>query len=231
MTSSSGHLRNRFSIRLGFFALALFAPVLLGNGPATVESDAEVIAELDAIQTHYRGVRDLRADFLQRSTSAALGKTTELRGSVLVQRPGKMRWQYAPPDGRIIVLDGQSIRIFDPEDKQLQIAPMSEGTVSPTALSFLMGDGVLREIFSAERILAKQRPEIGLRLTSRDDASFEVLELWVDPKTHEMRESGLVDLFGNETRLVFEEMTENGGAEPAEFQIRVPDGTEVIDLR
>jgi hypothetical protein len=31
----------------------------------------------------------------------------------VVERPGKMRWEYAPPDGRVIALDKDAIRIWN----------------------------------------------------------------------------------------------------------------------
>jgi outer membrane lipoprotein carrier protein len=186
---------------------------------------------LDAVQKRYDAVRDLRANFEQVSFSVALGAETSSRGTVAVERPGKMRWEYAAPDGRVIVLDKTSIRIWNPADKQLQIAPLSAGNVSPTALGFLLGQSVLRETFSAELIAAPERAERGLRLRPKSDGGFELLELWVDPKTSELRESVVLDLFGNRTRLRLSELRENAGVAAAEFVFEPPAGAEVVDLR
>jgi outer membrane lipoprotein-sorting protein len=41
----------------------------------------------------------------------------------------------------------------------------------------------------------------------------------------------IFDLLGNRTHLVLENTEENVGLEEANFTIRVPDDTEVIDLR
>ncbi len=221
MTSSS-------DLRKTSRRIAVAAAFLLGAFVPTAQAgDA-----LDAIQARYDGVRDMRADFEQTSYMASLGKESSSEGSVLVERPGKMRWEYGKPDGRVIVLDGETIRIYDPSDKQLQIATLVEGGVNPTALSFLMGDGVLGEMFDAKPIDAKERKELGLRLTPKDgDQSFESLELWVDAKTHQMRESRITDLFGNKTTLRFKNVVENNGAKKAEFEVTVPEGTEILDLR
>jgi outer membrane lipoprotein carrier protein len=188
-------------------------------------------AALDAVQKHYDAVRDIRAKFVQNSFSAALGSESEARGSVIVERPGKMRWEYAPPDGRVIVLDQNAIRIWNPEEKQLQIAPLSPENVSPTALGFLMAKSTLRETFDATAIDDPARPERGLRLRPRTEGGFEYLELWLDPKTHQLRESVVVDLFGNKTRVRLEEAVENAGVAPGAFELAAPEGAEVVDLR
>jgi outer membrane lipoprotein carrier protein len=206
--------------------LACIALALVGADSADEASKA-----LDAVQKRYDGIRDLRARFEQTSFSVALGTNTISTGAVIVERPGKMRWEYDAPDGRVIVLDKVSIKIWDPGEKQLQIAPLSAGNVSPTALGFLLGQSVLRDTFDAELIAPSERAELGLRLRPKADGGFELLELWVDPKTHELRESVVLDLFGNRTRLRLSDMRENAGLAGTEFEFEAPAGAEVVDLR
>lgn len=221
MRSSSARPTISARASLACVALALFAAA-----PAD-----EAIEALDAVQKRYDAVRDLHASFEQTSFSVAMGTETVSRGTVAVERPGKMRWEYAAPDGRVIVLDKTSIRIWNPDEKQLQIAPLSEGNVSPTALGFLLGQSVLRDTFDAELIAASERAERGLRLRPKTDGGFELLELWVDPKTSELRESVVLDLFGNRTRLRLSDLKENAGVPEGAFVFEAPAGAEVVDLR
>jgi len=208
---------------------ASLAALAIALVSATSPDDA--VKTLDAVQKRYDSIHDLRASFSQTSFSPALGKETEAHGSVVVKRPGKMRWEYAKPDGRVIVLDGTSIRIWNPEEKQLQIAATSASNVSPTALGFLMGQGVLRDSFDAKTVTEPGRKELGLLLHPKGDGGFESLTLWLDPKSLQLRESVVVDLFGNRTRVTFDSTVENGGVEPSAFELAAPDGAEVIDLR
>ncbi|MFB3117740.1 MAG: outer membrane lipoprotein carrier protein LolA [Myxococcota bacterium] len=192
------------------------------------ESAAEV---LERLQARYAAIRDFRADFVQTSRVASLGREDVTSGSVVVERPGRMLWKYKEPDPLVIVLDGDALRIYNPAERQLQIAPVASGAISPTALSFLLGDGVLSKLFGARRIRESNRAEIGLKLIPLEDSGFEYLELWLDPASYQLRESVLVDLFGNRTRVRFSAVAENKGVEEEVFSIRVPEDTEVIDLR
>jgi outer membrane lipoprotein-sorting protein len=200
--------------------------VLLG-----ADAPDDAAKTLAAVQKRYNAVHDLRASFVQKSFSPALDKETETHGTVVVQRPGKMRWEYAQPDARVIVLDGSAIRIWNPEEKQLQIAALSKSGVSPTALSFLMGQGSLSESFTASPLNEEGRSERGLMLKPKGDAGFESLALWLDPKTLQLRESVVVDLFGNRTRVRFDGIAENAGVPASSFDLPAPPGAEVIDLR
>ena len=201
--------------------------LLLGADAASDDS-AKTLA---AVQKRYDAVRDLRASFVQKSFSPALDKETEAHGTVVVQRPGKMRWEYSAPDGRVIVLDGSAIKIWNPAEKQMQIAGLAKSGVSPTALSFLMGQGKLSESFEASALGEPGRSERGLLLKPKGDAGFESLALWLDPKTLQLRESVVVDLFGNRTRVRFDDVAENAGVPASSFDLATPPGAEVIDLR
>jgi outer membrane lipoprotein carrier protein len=212
-----------------FARLALAALALVAADPEPAEQ-----AALGALQKRYDAIHDLRARFVQTSSGAALGESSVSRGTVVVERPGRMRWNYDPPDGRVIVLDGEEIRQYDPAEKQLQIAPLKEGGLSPTALSFLMGGGRLRDEFEARIAPVPEGADpsrLGLELVPRGDQSFESLVLWLDRKTLELRESVLVDLLGNRTRLELSDVVYDSGVPPDAFRIDVPEGTDEIDLR
>jgi outer membrane lipoprotein carrier protein len=209
------------------FLLAVLALGLVAGG----DRPAEEVA-LEALQKRYDACRDLRARFVQ--TSEGSGFPTVLQGAVLVQRPGKIRWTYDPPDSRVIVLDGEAIWHYSPKDRQLQIGSLEKGGVDPTALSFLMGEGRLEQEFKPRLVPqeAGAPPALVLDLIPLGDPSFELLRLWLDPKSHELREWVLRDLVGNETRLALSAAECNRGVPPDAFRVEYPEeSTEVIDLR
>lgn len=207
---------------------SVLLPLAGGDGAASTTSAVEI---LDRLQKRYDAIRDFRAEFSQTSFVASLDRKEVSSGTVVVQRPGRMRWEYRSPEHRVIVIDGRSVRIYSSVDRQLQVAPLVSGSVSPTALGFLLGQAILREAFDAHRIAESPRGEIGLKLVPREDSGFEFLELWLEPESLQLRESLLVDLFGNRTRVRFDRIRENTGVKEGDFTIKVPDDTDVIDLR
>ena len=212
-----------------FGAVLCSALLALGNGPSA--PDAETAALLDAIQAHYDAVNDFAARFVQTSHIASLGRDEVAEGHVWVRRPGRMRWEYQTPEPRVIVVDGETLRLYSPDDKQLQIAPLASGAFSPTALDFLLGSGKLREQFVAGRLPDGEDGSIHLRLQPRRESRFQFLELRVAPDTQALRSSVVVDLLGNRTEVRFESLEENQGVPEERFTISVPKGTEVLDLR
>jgi len=218
-------------------ALAALAALATGPGSFARADDLADVAPsaaavLRAIQLHYDGVRDLRASFVQTSRVASLGREDTSFGAVSVKRPGRMRWEYERPEQRVIAVDGATVRMYSAEDRQLQIAPMGAGGLNPTALDFLLGNGDLLSRF--EPTLPETptpADEAVVRLIPREDSAFEWLELRVDANSYVLRESVIQDLFGNRTSVAFRELVENTGVDDTAFEIEVPDGTEIIDLR
>ena len=231
---SRRHRRTRLACRIGLLA----GVVLLWAGHGSMlalasEGPPEPTVEqiLDAVQARYDKIRDLRASFRQDAWVASIGREDRSTGEVSILRPGRMRWEYAAPDARVIALDGDTIRLYVPEDEQLQIAALTPGNFPPTALDFLLGDGRLHRTFAAEPIAESREGEIGVRLRPRDGAGFDHLDLWVAAETYQLRESVVVDLFGNRTSVRFSGIIENSGLDVGAFELRVPEGTETIDLR
>jgi outer membrane lipoprotein carrier protein len=209
--------------------LGVASLLLVGNGENGETASADLIVA--SVQARYESVRDLRADFIQKSRIASLGRDEEARGRVFVSRPGRMRWEYSAPEPRIITLDGGIVRLYTPSEAQLQIAPLQAGVFSPTALDFLLGDGDLLATFEASRLPDTEQGDVRLALRPREAARFTMLELHVAPKTHKLRGSVVVDLLGNRTEVQFRDLVENGGIAEVNFTIEVPADTEIIDLR
>jgi outer membrane lipoprotein carrier protein len=207
--------------------LVVAALAALGSGTPQPSIDELLVK----IQKRYESVRDIRARFEQEARVASIGKTERSNGEVAIQRPGRMRWEYSAPDRRIVALDGEVIRMYLPDEKQLQIAPLQPGAFPPTALEFLLGSGDLTRSFKAEPLSEEGRTDVGVRLRPKEDASFEFIDLWVARDGYQIRESVVVDLFGNRTAVRFSDVAENAGIDAGTFTVDVPEGTETIDLR
>lgn len=186
---------------------------------------------LDAFQARYDGVRDLRARFVQESHIASLGRDETSSGRLLYLRPGRFRWETEEPEPHVLVSDGETLRMFSPEDRVMQIAPLGAGGISQTALGVLFGEANVRELFRVERMPGSDEKEIRLRLHPREAGTFERLDVVLDAGTLDVRQLEILDPLGNRTRLRLESVEVNVGVREEAFTIRVPDDTEVIDLR
>ncbi|HUD72178.1 MAG TPA: outer membrane lipoprotein carrier protein LolA [Dongiaceae bacterium] len=69
-------------------------------------------------------MRGLRAHFTQTVDSPALARPLIESGTVFILRPGRMRWEYSDPPGKLAIADGSRTWLYLPEDRQVIVAPM-----------------------------------------------------------------------------------------------------------
>jgi outer membrane lipoprotein carrier protein len=148
---------------------------------------------------------------------------------VVFAKPGRMRWVYESPEPSLVVSDGETLWIYDPILKEVQILSVDEGFLSGTAIQFLLGEGRILESFvvSAESCEGDQ---VSLDLQPKESASYERLKLRVERASGAILATAVVDLFGNRTDVVFEKVQRNRSPEDALFRFEPSKDDRVLTL-
>ena len=123
--------------------------------------DASAIVTL--VQTFYDQTKTLQADFEQTRYTRLYDRYDRAQGAVVFKKPGKMRWDYAEPNGQVFVSDGKRLLIYQPPEEGEKRGQLIERGLEqdqlPSAFSFLIGGGDLDKDFE-------------VRLLEHDDAKF-----------------------------------------------------------
>lgn len=204
-------------------ARALLAVVLTAP-PAAAEDAALALAR--RVDQRQAGVRDLTARFEQRYRSGALGRELVERGTLAIQRPGRMRWEYREPERKTFVSDGRAFYFYVPADRQVVVRQAS-GERGLTA-RLLSGEGGLLSQFQVG-LEASPGPGLQrLRLVPREpDPDVERVYLDLDTQARVVGLE-LFDAQGNRSRFRFEDLKENVGLREGQFRFEVPAGVEVV---
>lgn len=94
------------------FMAALLLALMIAT-PAAAALDAKATADVAAIEAYLNGINTLKARFIQTT-----GDGKQVAGNFLLRRPGRMRFEYAPPVKDFIVADGMFIHYYDSAMKQ-----------------------------------------------------------------------------------------------------------------
>lgn len=186
------------------------------------------------VQSFYESVRDIDARFAQSTQSVALGTgaaagESTSTGRVVVAKPGRMRWEYESPRPNLVVSDGSTLWIYDPQTREAQHFAVASGYLTGAALSFLLGEGSLDDEFRVDAL--RCTAELAeLDLHPRTDAGYERLGLVVARSTGEVRETRVVDLFGNVTTVRFRDVRINASPPASTFDFSPPEDAKVFDL-
>jgi outer membrane lipoprotein carrier protein len=214
-------------------AVLLAPAAAIASDPAAPADGACAGAVAARVQQRYDAVRDLRARFVQRTTSVALGSAPsaamESRGEVLFAKPGRMRWSYEAPEPSLVVSDGKTVWIHDPAAQEAQELALGPEFLSGAAIQFLLGDGRLADEFEVQA-RGCGSSEVQLLLTPRRDSSYERLELRADAKTGEIRSTVVVDVLGNRTEVELSDLRANTRPADRLFRFEPPEGTRVLTV-
>jgi outer membrane lipoprotein-sorting protein len=93
-----------------FLFLLLATPLLQGAGQPAPEArpsfNAEQRSDLDKISAYLNGMHAVEGDFSQINPNGDVAE-----GKIYIDRPGKIRFEYDPPNPTLVLCDGSSIYV------------------------------------------------------------------------------------------------------------------------
>jgi len=183
------------------------------------------------LQTKYDSVRDFSADFEHSYSGGVLRTSIVEYGTVLIKKPGKMRWRYTSSEEKLYISDGKIFYSFFPVDQQVIVAevPPDDQQGSTPAL-FLAGKGSLADDFKAAYANEPEMPDSWVvRLTPKtSDADYELLTLTVDRESLTITGLSTEDVQGGRSSYRFTNLVENRGVPDSSFDFEIPENAHVI---
>ena len=179
------------------------------------------------VDHRYNQLQSLKAGFDE--SYEGLGIRRNESGTLLLLKPGRMRWDYSSPAGKLFLLDGKYAWFYSRGDSQVQRVPAKELDDLRSPLRFLLGHTELEKELDH------------LTLTPAANGRF---TLAGQPRGQEKRVSRLAltvstdgtisgieieETDGALTRFSFSAEQLNAPVTPAAFQFAPPAGVPVVD--
>jgi len=89
------------------------------------------------VDRHYNQLHSLRAGFSESYEGMGMRRTES--GTLLLLKPGQMKWEYSSPAGKLFVIDGKFAWFYSRGDSQVQRIPAKELDDLRSPLRFLLG--------------------------------------------------------------------------------------------
>jgi outer membrane lipoprotein carrier protein len=93
---------------------------------------------LENVEKRYNRATTLQVAFEETLSAAGRGRQTE-SGSLSLRKPGRMRWDYTNPAGKLFLSDGKSIYYYNPASKRAEKIKLREAEDMRAPLAFLLG--------------------------------------------------------------------------------------------
>ena len=179
-----------------------------------------------------RALKTMKAAFLETKVVEVLDEKQETRGSVLLEIPGRLRWNYtSPQESALLIKDGRFARYF-PKSKQVFRGP-AKGEADllvgfgPGAADLgrkyevtLIGEEAVGAVASWVLDLKPRAPEQGL---------FVGIRLWVDKGRSIPVQTRLTEPTGDHTTIRFENVVVNGPLPRDSFDLVLP--KDVVEVK
>ncbi|MBX9746493.1 MAG: outer membrane lipoprotein carrier protein LolA [Hyphomonadaceae bacterium] len=199
---------NRRSTLLGLTALAL-APAAHAQVTPVVLSGANRAAGLQRANRTLNGFQRLQGRFIQASPGGSRAS-----GTVYIQRPGRMRFEYDPPATILIVSDGSVVYLRDTE-----LRTTERTALRSTPLNIILGATV--DLERNARVLRVSEAGPWLMVTCSDrggQTDGQIILQFYGPNA-ELRSWDVIDATGARTRITLSDVTQPASFDRALFRL------------
>jgi outer membrane lipoprotein carrier protein len=182
------------------------------------------------VDQRYDHMHSLEARFTETYTGAGMSRTES--GTLLLKKPGRMRWDYDQPRPKLFLSDGETAWFYVPGERQARRTPVKQLDDLRSPLRYLLGKTKLEKELEGLSLAPDQTPlsagDVVLRGVPkgmRDRVEQTLLEVAPD---------GLIvrivieELDGSTTEFRFLQQHQNVELADQQFRFVPPPGVEVV---
>lgn len=179
------------------------------------------------VDRHYNQLHSLKAGFSE--TYEGMGVKRTESGTLLLLKPGRMKWDYSSPVGKIFLLDGKYAWFYTQGDAQVGRTPAKELDDLRSPLRFLLGHTELEKEISNLAIAPAANGNFAVTGQPKGQQNrVRKLTLTVTP-------AGVIlgieieETDGALTRFTFSNEEANAPVSASAFHFAPPEGVPVVD--
>jgi outer membrane lipoprotein-sorting protein len=172
----------------------LFAPLLFFALALPAAAQMLSLAELSR---YFNSLTTARAAFTQTNADGSQSK-----GTLYLKRPGRARFEYAPPDRSLVMAGGGQVAIFDAKSNQ----PPEQYPLRRTPLNLILAQNV--DLTQARMVVGHRQEGDTTRVLAQDPEhpEYGTIELVFTANPTALRQWIITDDGGNQTRVDLDDL-------------------------
>jgi outer membrane lipoprotein carrier protein len=205
-------------IRL-FLPLLLAVPLLAASTP--------LMTLLDAVENRYNRARTLQVSFEESYKAPGRAARTE-SGELFLRKPGRMRWVYSQPSGKLFLSDGKFIYYYSPSTKTAERMKLKESEDMRAPLAFLLGRLDFDKDFDRFTSRSEGGNLVVVAEPRSDKVPYKLVEFTVTPE-HEIRHLVVTGHDNSVLEFKFANERRNPALSENLFRFELPVGAAWVD--
>ena len=204
-----------------------FRPLIALLAVSAFAADPPLDTLLKGVETRYNKAKTLQVLFHEDYTPQGRPRRSE-SGTLQLRKPGRMRWDYDQPKGKLFVSDGKYLWLYTPEENRAEKMKLQASDDMRAPLAFLLG----KLNFEKEFRNVKAVPEgPDQRITAEpksDNLPYSNVEFVVAPDQH----IKMVKVIGFDRSVIefhFEQEKMDPPLDDKLFKFQVPKGAKLVE--
>jgi outer membrane lipoprotein-sorting protein len=187
---------------------------------------------LHSLESAGRSLKTMKASFVETKVLVLLDEKQETKGTVLLQVPGRLRWNYTQPqESAMLIKDGRFARYF-PQTKQVFRGPARGDAdllvgFGPGAAD--LGSKYEVTLAGEEAVAGAPAHVLDLKPRRGQSSLFSAIRLWVDKARSIPVQTRLTEPTGDHTTIRFEGVVTNAPLPAGAFDLTLP--KDVIEVK
>ena len=173
---------------------ALITSLALMALPFPALADKIGLAELSA---YLNQLATVQSDFTQVNADGSVSL-----GKIYIKRPGRVRFEYAPPDKSLVLASAETVAIFDGKSNQ----PAEEYPLKRTPLNLILAPKI--DLARAKMVVGHNEVENATRVVAQDPEhpEYGTIELVFTANPVALRQWVITDDLGQQTTVILGEL-------------------------
>ncbi|MEJ6402874.1 LolA family protein [Yoonia sp. 2307UL14-13] len=189
--------------RIFIFAMTALLAIYAGAASAQQLSLGQLSGYLNQLQTAQGGFTQINAD------------GTLSTGTIYIKRPGRIRFEYNPPEKSLVIGQGGQLAIFDPRSNQNpETYPLNQ-----TPLGIILQRNV--DLGRARMVTNQTSDGTTTTITAQDpdNPQYGNIQLVFTANPIELRQWIVTDDTGTQTTVILNDLVSGGGINDRKFNI------------
>ena len=190
--------------RILYFVAVIALVIYAGAASAQQLSLRQISDYLNGLQTAQGGFTQINAD------------GTLSTGQIYIKRPGRIRFEYNPPDETMVLAGGGQLAIFDPRSN----TGPDRYPLSRTPLSIILRENVNLEAEDMVTNLVSDGTTTTVTAQDPENPQYGNIQLVFTANPVELRQWIVTDDMGTQTTVILNDLVAGGGIRDVLFNIQ-----------
>lgn len=218
------HVRRPLNVKIYVTRLALWVSLAaLPLGAAEVDLNTL----LKGIEQHYNHAKTLQVQFTEGYSVSGRARKAE-SGTLTLRKPGRMRWDYTTPAGKLFLSDGHNVYLYTPDTHRVEKVPLKESEDMRAPMAFLLGKLDFAKEFREFNVKPEGSNYVVTAKAKTDKLPYSQIEMLVTPDYQIQR---LIVNGQDQSILTFQFAQEklNAQVSDAQFKFQLPAGATLVN--